>query len=155
MQLDARKKLQAVAYASRTFNPAERNYSTTHKEALTVVWSLRHFKDLIYGYPVHVKTDYAVVKELFISKHLTGKLARWSQIVQDFNPSFSYFPGKANVVADAVSRHIGTLKISGRENFRAILTKEQRTDPFCKPLLYNLESEDDTPTTSSCPPVRI
>ncbi len=76
MQFDAGNKLQPVAYARRTFNPVELNYSTTHKEALTVVWSLRHSKDLIYGYPIHVKTDHTAVIELFNSKHLTGRLAR-------------------------------------------------------------------------------
>ncbi len=109
MQLDARNKLQPVAYAGRTPNPAKLKYSTTHKETLAVVWSLRHFKDLIYGYPIYVKTDHAAVAELFNSKHLSSKLARWSLIVQDFNLSFSYLPRKANVVADALSRHIGTL----------------------------------------------
>ncbi len=108
-----------------------------HKETLAVVWSLCHFKDLIYGYPLHVKTDHAAIVELFISKHLTGKLARWSLIIQDFNPYFSYLPGKANVVVDALSRHIGTLQISGGEDFKSILTKEERA-----PLLYHLESGD-------------
>ncbi len=118
MKLDERNKLQPVAYGSRTLNPAELNYSTTHKEALAVVWSPCYFKDLIYGYPIHVKTDHAAVAELFNTKHLTGKLARWSLIVQDFNPSFSYLPGKANVIAYALSRHIGTLQISGEEDFK-------------------------------------
>ncbi len=65
MQLDSRNKLQPLAYASRTLNQAEQNYSTTHKEALAVVWALHHFKDLIYGYPIHVKTDHVAVVELF------------------------------------------------------------------------------------------
>ncbi len=69
MQLDSRNKLQPLAYASRTFNQAEQNYSTTHKEALGVVWALRHLEDLIYGYPIHVKTDHAAVVELFNQKH--------------------------------------------------------------------------------------
>ncbi len=121
MQLDSRNKLQPLAYASRTLNQAEQSYSTSHKEALAVVWALRHFKDLIYGYPIHVKTDHAAVVELFNQKHLSGKLARWSLIIQDFNPSFAYLPGKANVVVDALSRYIGALQISGRNEFRTPL----------------------------------
>ncbi len=77
MQLDSRNKLQPLAYVSRTLTQAEQNYSTTHKEALAVVWALRHFKDLIYGYPIHVKTDHAAVVELFNQRYLSGKLAQW------------------------------------------------------------------------------
>ncbi len=117
MQLDSRNKLQPLAYASRTLNQAEQDYSTTHKESLAVVWALRHFKDLIYGYPIHVKTDHAAVVELFNQKHLSGKLARWLLIIQDFNPTFTYVPGKVNVVADALSRFIGALQISGGDEF--------------------------------------
>ena len=89
MQHDERGKLHVIAYASRALNPAEQNYSTTHKEALAVVWSLKHFRDLIHGYPVHVHTDHSAVVELFNSKNLTGKLARWALIVQDFKPTFT------------------------------------------------------------------
>ncbi len=81
MQLDSRNKLQPLAYASRTLNQTKQKHSTTHKEALIVVWALRHFKDLIYGYPIHVKTDHAAVVELFNQKHLSAKLARWSLII--------------------------------------------------------------------------
>ncbi len=123
MQLDSRNRLQPLAYASRTLNQAEQNYSTTHKEALAVVWALRHFKDLTYGYPIHVKTDHAAVVELFNQKHLSGKMSRWSLIIQDFNPTFAYLSGKANIVADALSRYIGALQISGGDEFRTSLTQ--------------------------------
>ncbi len=113
MQLDSRNKLQPLAYASRALNQAEQNYSTTHKEALAVIWALRHFKDLIYGYPIHVKIDHAEVVELFNQKHLSGKLAQWSLIILASNSTFAYLPGKVNVVADALSRYIGALQISG------------------------------------------
>lgn len=72
MLLDSRNKLQPLAYASRTFRQAEPNYSMTHKKALVVVWALHHLKNLIYGYPIHVKTDHAAVVESFNSKNLTG-----------------------------------------------------------------------------------
>ncbi len=144
MQLDSRYELQPLAYASRTLNQAEQKHSTTHKEALAVVWALRHFKDLIYGYRIHVKTDHAAVVELFNQKHLSSKLARWSLIIQDFNPTFAYLPGKANVVADVLSRYIGALQTSGEHEFRTSLIQTQRDDSLCAPLIYYLESGDDT-----------
>ncbi len=138
MQLNARNELQPLAYARRTLNQAEQNYSTTHKEALAVVWALRHFKDLNYLYPIHVKTDYAALLQLFNQKHLSGKLARWSLIIQDFNPTFAYLPGNANVVADALSRYIGALQLSGGDEFRTSLIQAQRDDSLCVPLIYYL-----------------
>ncbi len=153
MQVDARNKLQPLAFASRTLNKAESNYSTTHLEALAVVWPLRHFRDIIYGYPIHVKTDHAAVVELFNAQYLTGKLARWSLIVQDFNPSFSHVPGAVNHVADALSRYIGTIDDEDIDqyeeasrchdtNMNDSIRVAQREYTFCKPTIYYLESGD-------------
>ncbi len=100
-------------------------------------------KNLIYWYPIHVETDHAAVVELFNQKHLAGKLAQWSFIIQDFNPTFAYIPGKANVVADALSRYVGALQISGDE-FRTSLIQPQRDDSFSVPLIYYLESGNDS-----------
>ncbi len=153
MQYDERNKLQPLAYASRTVNKAESNYSTTHLEALAVVWALRHFRDIIYGYDIHVRTDHASVVELFKTKSLTGKLARWSLIVQDFQPSFAHVPGAVNHVADALSRYIGAIDTtdwdpyedpskSHDSNLNDSIRSAQRSDTFCQPLLYYLESGD-------------
>ncbi len=95
MQRDSCGKNQPIAYASRTLNKAETNYATTHLEALVVVWALKHFRDIIHGYDV--RRDHAAVVELFNTKSLTGKLAHWSLVVQDFNPTFSHVPGIINV----------------------------------------------------------
>ncbi len=65
MQPDARGKNRTIAYASRTLNQAESNYSVPHQETLAVVWALKHFRDIILGYPITVFTDHAPVTELF------------------------------------------------------------------------------------------
>ncbi len=65
MQQDVRGKRRGVAYASRTLNQAESNYSVSHEETLAVVWALKHFRDIILGYPITVFTDHAAVSELF------------------------------------------------------------------------------------------
>ncbi len=102
MQTDARGKHRVTAYASRKLNAAESNYSVTHQETLAVVWALRHFRDIIFGYPVQVYTDHAAITELFKGRNLTGRLARWFLTIQEYHPTFKYLPGRANVVADAV-----------------------------------------------------
>ncbi len=103
MQLNARGKHRSVAYASRAVNQAEYNYSVTHQETLAVVWALRHFWDIILGYPITVFTDHAAVTELLIGRNLIDRLARWYLTILEFNPTFKYLPGRANVVADSLS----------------------------------------------------
>ncbi len=66
-----------IAYASRVFNSAESKYSVTRLQALAVVWALKHFRDMIFGYPITVYTDHSAVIQLFSGKNLTGRLARW------------------------------------------------------------------------------
>jgi len=65
MQQDACGKNRVIAYASRTLNPAESNYSrVTHQEALAVIWALKHFRDIILGYPITVRTDHEADRAL-------------------------------------------------------------------------------------------
>ncbi len=52
---------RVIAYASRVLNSAKSKYSVTHLEALAVVWALKHFRDMIFGYPITVYTDHSAV----------------------------------------------------------------------------------------------
>ncbi len=63
--------------ATRMLNAAEANYSPTHLETLAVVWALRHFREICFGYDVTIYTDHAALCENFKGKNLTGKIARW------------------------------------------------------------------------------
>ncbi len=94
MQHSVHVKHRPIAYASRTLSRAKSNYSVTHQETLAVVWALKHFRDIILGYPITVFTDHAAVTELFKGKNLTGRLARWYLTIQEFNPTFRYLPGR-------------------------------------------------------------
>ena len=145
MQSDANGKSRAVAFASRLLNAAERNYSVTDREALAVVWSLRHFRDLILGYRIHVLTDHSAVTELFKGKNLSGKFARWQLTVQEYGPTFGYIPGKANTVADALSRNVAPVTLLTPSHSLPTLDdirSLQKTDQFCSSIIYYLNSGD-------------
>ena len=96
--------VRPVAYASRTLQPHERNYSATEMEALGVVWAVRHFRHYIYGHHCDVFTDHEALKSLLNTPHPSGKLARWGLALQEMDLTISYRPGKKNVLADALSR---------------------------------------------------
>ena len=93
-----------IAYASKLLTKAEKNYSVTEKEGLAVVWALKKFKTLIYGYPIEIFTDHQALVHLFRNKISEGRLGRWCLSVQDFNPSITYRPGKRNILPDCLSR---------------------------------------------------
>ncbi|GFS58116.1 retrovirus-related Pol polyprotein from transposon 297 [Trichonephila clavipes] len=93
-----------IEYASRLLTPAERNYSTTEREALAVFWALKKFHGYIEGTEKTVASDHKPLKWLLNLKSPTGRLARWALEIQSYNLKLHYTPGKANVVADMLSR---------------------------------------------------
>ncbi len=106
MQTEEGKHPHAIAYASHMLTSAESKCSVTHLEALAVVWVLQHFRGIVFGYLVTVCTDHIAVTELFHGKNLIECLARWYLTIQQFEPTLQYLPGKANIIADALSHTV-------------------------------------------------
>jgi len=112
-----------------------------------VVWALKHFRDIILGYQIHVLTDHSPVTGLFKDKNHTGKRARWQLTLQEYEPSFDYIPGKVNTAADALSRNVASIIFISQNllNFDLSDSKErQRSDPYCCSITYFHGSDDDT-----------
>ena len=148
MQTDNRGKNYVIAYASRVLKPAESNYSVTHQEALAVIWALKHYKDIILEYHITVYTDHSAVTELFKGRNLTGRLARWYCTIQEFSPQFKYLPGRANVVAGALSRNVSVGAVNDSNPVISNFTlKElgnvQRNHEVWAKVIYALESGDE------------
>jgi hypothetical protein len=96
--------LHPVAYASRKFNQAQRNYSTVEKEGLAVVWACCHFQQNLYGKQFYIESDHRPLSILLRNKPANGRLLRWALILQDFDYVLKYIPGRDNHGADFMSR---------------------------------------------------
>ena len=95
---------KVIAYASRSLNKNERNYSVTEKECLAVIFGLDKFRAYVEGVHCTVITDHYSLLWLFKIKDPTGRLARWSVRLSQFDFELKHRKGALNVVPDALSR---------------------------------------------------
>ncbi|GAU43227.1 hypothetical protein TSUD_241170 [Trifolium subterraneum] len=98
------QKGKVVAYASRQLKVHERNYPTHDLELAAVVFALKVWRHYLYGSRFEVFSDHKSLKYLFDQKELNMRQRRWLEFMKDYDFELSYHPGKANVVADALSR---------------------------------------------------
>ncbi|GFW03149.1 retrovirus-related Pol polyprotein from transposon 17.6 [Trichonephila clavipes] len=109
-----------IAFASRTLNKAERNYTVTERECLAVIWALNKFKTYFGPLSVKVITDHAALTKL-----TNDLLSR--------NPVDSVEGSQISCAA------LRALAINSREQF----IKEQREDPELGHIYRYLENPDD------------
>ena len=93
-----------IAYASRQLKKHEVNYPTHDLELAAVVHALKIWKHYLSGNKVHIYTDHKSLKYIFTQFELNMRQQRWLELIKDYNLEVHYHPGKANVVADALSR---------------------------------------------------
>ncbi|XP_022564277.2 uncharacterized protein LOC106373000 [Brassica napus] len=95
---------KVIAYASRQLRKHEVNYPTHDLEMAAVVFALRIWRSYLYGEKIQVFTDHKSLKYLFTQLDLNLRQRRWMEFIADYDMQILYHPGKANVVADALSR---------------------------------------------------
>ena len=92
-----------VAYASRQLKPHEQNYPTHDLELVVVVFALKIWQYYLYGEKCRIYTDHKSRKYLLTQKELNLRQQSWSELFKDYDCIIDYHPGKANVVANALS----------------------------------------------------
>ncbi|KAL0543592.1 hypothetical protein IC582_018692 [Cucumis melo] len=97
---------KVVAYASRQLKSHEQNYPTHDLELAAVVFALKIWRHYLYGEKIQIFMDHKTLKYFFTQKELNMRQRRWLELVKDYDCEILYHPGKANVVADALSRKV-------------------------------------------------
>ncbi|WVZ80218.1 LOW QUALITY PROTEIN: hypothetical protein U9M48_027711 [Paspalum notatum var. saurae] len=116
--LNARGRV--ITYASRQLRKHEANYLTHDLELAAVVHALKIWRHYLLGNTCHIYTDYKSLKYILTQPELNMRQRRWLELINDYNLEIHYHPGKANVVADALSRKAHCNVIEARPTARVI-----------------------------------
>ncbi|GKF20609.1 putative reverse transcriptase domain-containing protein, partial [Tanacetum coccineum] len=134
---------KVIAYASRQLKIHEKNYTTHDLELGAVVFALNIWRHYLYGTKCTVFTDHKSLQHILNQKELSMRQRRWFELLSDYDCKIRYHPGKANVVADALSRKtearkpeniknedVGGMLVENAKNPEAIRTEklESRAD---------------------------
>jgi hypothetical protein len=95
---------KVIAYASRLLKPHEQNYPTHDLELAAIVHALKIWRHYLIGNKCHIFTDHKSLKYIFTQPDLNLHQRRCLELIKDYDIEIHYHPGKANVVADALSR---------------------------------------------------
>ena len=132
-------KFVPISFASRTLNETEQRYSTTKREALGLLWALKHFRFVVFGYELTILTDHKPLIGLFNNTLPSdAALSRWVLLIQEFQPKIEYLPGKDNIHADILSRF--------NKNINHVPYKDFTEDEFDEFILCN-----DVPSAPASP----
>nr|GFA78219.1 putative reverse transcriptase domain-containing protein [Tanacetum cinerariifolium] len=95
---------KVISYASRQLKIHEKDYTTHDLELEVVVFTLKTWRHYLYGTKCTVFTDHKSLQHILDQKELNMRQRRWLELLSDYDCEIRYYPEKANVIADALSR---------------------------------------------------
>ena len=128
-----------VAYESRKLSDAEKNYPVHEQELLAFIHALKHWRHYLLGRHFDAYTDHHSLQYFQSQPHLSGRRARWSEYLQEFDVTIHYKKGSTNIVADALSRGNPDLNPIGFQvNREPIVTGEDQDKVVAWKIIRNL-----------------
>jgi hypothetical protein len=100
------QEVRVIAYASQALRPHEINCPTHDLELAAVVHALKIWRHYLMGNRYNIFTDHKSLKYIFTQSDLNMRQRRWLELIKDYDLEVHYYPGKANVVVDALSRKV-------------------------------------------------
>jgi hypothetical protein len=90
-----------LAFYSRKLNSAQQKYTTGEQELLSIVETLKEFRNILFGQRIVIHTDH---KNILYRKLSSDRIIRWQLLLEEYGPEYVHISGKDNIVADALSR---------------------------------------------------
>ena len=139
---------RVISYGSRMLNEAERGYSTTEKECLSVVHFTTEYRHYLLGRKFDIISDHRPLQWLKSIKHPTGRLGRWAIKMSEFDYTIKYRPGRKHENADGMSRRANVIKNNPAATMEPKVLEsitidefklKQETDVWCHALLQYIK----------------
>jgi hypothetical protein len=117
---------RVISYSLRQLRCHEEHYPTHDLELAAVVMASRTWHHYLLGNVVHIYMDLKSLKYIFTQPDLNMRQRRWLELIKDYELEVHYHPGKANVIADALSRkahcnYLPAVRLTGEESSTRVL----------------------------------
>ena len=89
-----------IAFYSRKLNPAQTRYTTTERELLSIVETLKEFRNILLGQKIIIHTDH---QNLIHNSFTSDRVMRWRLYLEEYSPEIKYIKGESNQAADTLS----------------------------------------------------
>nr|GEV54407.1 putative reverse transcriptase domain-containing protein [Tanacetum cinerariifolium] len=138
---------KVIAYASRQLKIHEKNYTTHDLKLGSVVFALKIWRHYLYGTKYTVYTDHKSLQHILDQKELNMRQRRWLELLSDYDCDIRYHLRKANVVADALSPHLGAYDIL--QELKALYSKQAEQELLQNVREFHTSKQEEGQSVSS------